>query len=133
MDLYFDLKFQVNHHQKQSKNEGKPYVLFLNIDQDAKHEYIETPYDDHIQDLNSQLNQTYIPYGRLGKTGIAKQQAQDFNARKNTSRLEWVWEGSQSLGKSAQIFAGELYGGGGGGYDQAMLRVTMYLYTYTQM
>jgi alpha-mannosidase len=41
---------------------------------------------------------------------------QDFNVRKNTSRLEWVWEGSQSLGKSAQIFAGELYGGGGGGY-----------------
>ena len=55
---------------------------FLNIDQDAKHEYIETPYDDHIQELNSQLNQTYIPYGRLGKTGIAKQQAQDSNARK---------------------------------------------------
>ena len=41
---------------------------------------------------------------------------QDFNIRKNTSRLEWVWEGSQSMGKSAQIFAGELYGGGGGGY-----------------
>ena len=41
---------------------------------------------------------------------------QDFDVRKNTSRLEWIWEGSQSLGSSAQIFAGELYGGGGGGY-----------------
>ena len=41
---------------------------------------------------------------------------QDFAARKNKSRLEWIWEGSQSLGQSAQIFAGELYGGGGGGY-----------------
>ena len=41
---------------------------------------------------------------------------QDFNIRKNESRLEWIWEGSQSLGSSAQIFAGELYGGGGGGY-----------------
>ena len=41
---------------------------------------------------------------------------EDFNMRKNQSRLEWVWQGSQSLGDTAQIFAGELYGGGGGGY-----------------
>eukprot|EP00945_MAST-04E_sp_MAST-4E-sp1_P007088 g7088.t1 len=41
---------------------------------------------------------------------------QDFAARKNKSRLEWIWEGSQSLGQSAALFAGELYGGGGGGY-----------------
>ena len=41
---------------------------------------------------------------------------QDFNIRKNTSRLEWVWQGSESLGKSAEIFAGEIYGSGGGGY-----------------
>eukprot|EP00931_Biecheleriopsis_adriatica_P102099 TRINITY_DN77122_c0_g1_i1.p1 TRINITY_DN77122_c0_g1~~TRINITY_DN77122_c0_g1_i1.p1 ORF type:complete len:1154 (+),score=170.39 TRINITY_DN77122_c0_g1_i1:66-3527(+) len=45
---------------------------------------------------------------------------QDLNARKNVSAtgkgFEWIWEGSQSLGSSAQIFAGELYGGGNGGY-----------------
>ncbi len=41
---------------------------------------------------------------------------QDFNIRKNLSRLEWIWQGSQSLGASAGIFAGEIYGGGGGGY-----------------
>ena len=41
---------------------------------------------------------------------------EDFNMRKNQSRLEWVWQGSQSLGDTAQIFAGELYGGGNGGY-----------------
>ena len=41
---------------------------------------------------------------------------QDFNVRKNTSRLEWVWQGSESLGASAEIFAGEIYGSGGGGY-----------------
>ena len=41
---------------------------------------------------------------------------QDFALRKNQSRLEWVWQGSQSLGASAQLFAGALYGGGGGGY-----------------
>lgn len=45
---------------------------------------------------------------------------QDLNERKNFSTtkkgFEWIWEGSQSLGASAQIFAGELYGGGNGGY-----------------
>jgi len=45
---------------------------------------------------------------------------QDLNARKNFTAtkkgFEWIWEGSQSLGSSAQIFAGELYGGGNGGY-----------------
>jgi alpha-mannosidase len=45
---------------------------------------------------------------------------QDLNARKNVTGtgkgFEWIWEGSQSLGASAQIFAGELYGGGDGGY-----------------
>ena len=55
---------------------------FLNINQDAKQQYIETPYDDQIQERNTQLNETYIPYGRLGKTGIAKQKAQDMNASK---------------------------------------------------
>jgi len=45
---------------------------------------------------------------------------QDLNARKNFTEtgkgFEWIWEGSQSLGSSAQIFAGELYGSGNGGY-----------------
>eukprot|EP00755_Sulcionema_specki_P010240 Sspe_Gene.6786::Locus_2281_Transcript_1_1_Confidence_1.000_Length_2013::g.6786::m.6786/K01191/E3.2.1.24; alpha-mannosidase len=41
---------------------------------------------------------------------------QDFAMRKPQKRLEWIWEGSESLGSSAQIFAGELFGGGGGGY-----------------
>ena len=34
---------------------------------------------------------------------------------KNKSRTEWIWEGCIP-GKSATLFAGELYGGGGGGY-----------------
>mmetsp|Transcript_24894 Transcript_24894/g.45105 ORF Transcript_24894/g.45105 Transcript_24894/m.45105 type:complete len:1133 (-) Transcript_24894:53-3451(-) len=45
---------------------------------------------------------------------------QDLNARKNFTGtgkgFEWIWEGSQSLGSSAQIFAGELFGSGNGGY-----------------
>ena len=41
---------------------------------------------------------------------------QDFAARKETNRTEWIWQGSQSMGASAQTFTGELYGGGNGGY-----------------
>ncbi len=44
---------------------------------------------------------------------------QDMNHRYQTQGnpgLEWIWQGSQSLGDSAQVFAGELFGTGGGGY-----------------
>ena len=36
--------------------------------------------------------------------------AQDLHARMNENRTEWVWRGSQSLGASAELFAGEIYG-----------------------
>ena len=36
------------------------------------------------------------------------------------SGFEWIWQGSQSLGSSAQIFAGNLYGTGNGGYSTWM-------------
>eukprot|EP01064_Diplonema_japonicum_P013575 TRINITY_DN2111_c0_g3_i1.p1 TRINITY_DN2111_c0_g3~~TRINITY_DN2111_c0_g3_i1.p1 ORF type:complete len:1112 (+),score=256.66 TRINITY_DN2111_c0_g3_i1:48-3383(+) len=43
---------------------------------------------------------------------------QDFNVRKNESvkGLEYIWQGSQSLGESAQIFAGQIFGAGKGNY-----------------
>jgi hypothetical protein len=55
---------------------------FMNIDQNAKVEYIETPYDQKLQDLNDELNTTYIPYGADGARGMANQVAQDRNAKK---------------------------------------------------
>jgi len=42
---------------------------------------------------------------------------QDFTRRKAEKRLEWIWEGSASLGHTAQTFAGSLFGTGGGGYS----------------
>jgi alpha-mannosidase len=42
---------------------------------------------------------------------------QDLNKRYNESGYEWIWQGSQSLGKSAQTFAGSLHGSGHGGYS----------------
>jgi alpha-mannosidase len=41
---------------------------------------------------------------------------QDFNRRKNESRMEWVWRASQSMGKSADTFTSEIYGTGLGNY-----------------
>ena len=40
-----------------------------------------------------------------------------FNKEQGTDGFEWIWQGSESLGASAQIFAGNLYGQGNGGYS----------------
>ena len=41
---------------------------------------IQTPYDEQINQLNIQLNQTYISYGSLGKENRLKQKREDDNA-----------------------------------------------------
>jgi alpha-mannosidase len=40
-----------------------------------------------------------------------------FNKQEGQNGFEWIWQGSKSLGSSAQVFAGDLYGSGGGGYS----------------
>lgn len=55
---------------------------YMNIDQDQKTVYINTPYDDQILQLNIQLNKTYIGYGKTGEAKKAKQMEQDNNASK---------------------------------------------------
>ncbi|MCH2192963.1 vWA domain-containing protein [Kordia sp.] len=42
--------------------------------------YVKTPYDQKIMEYNSQLNKTYIAYGRRGAYKMAQQSTQDFNA-----------------------------------------------------
>lgn len=42
--------------------------------------YIETPYDQRLAELNAELNQTYLPYGKQGLTKQRLQKAQDSNA-----------------------------------------------------
>jgi alpha-mannosidase len=42
---------------------------------------------------------------------------QDFNARKPEKKLEWLWQGSESMGASSLTLSGNLYGTGGGGYS----------------
>jgi hypothetical protein len=53
---------------------------YMCIEQDRKTVYIESPYDDKIAELNSQLNETYIGYGNKGKAKKEAQVQQDMNA-----------------------------------------------------
>ena len=52
----------------------------VNIDQNQKTDFVESPYDEEIARLNVQLNNTYIPYGQEGTRGIQRQQREDANA-----------------------------------------------------
>lgn len=54
--------------------------IYMSINQNNETVYIETPYDDEINQLNQQLNKTYIPIGREGVDKIANQKKQDQNA-----------------------------------------------------
>ncbi len=54
---------------------------YMNIDHDAAIVHISTPYDQQITNLNSSLNDTYIPYGRMGYEKKSKQLAEDANAQ----------------------------------------------------
>jgi hypothetical protein len=53
---------------------------YMNIEQDQKTVYITSPYDDQIAQLNIQLNNTYIYYGRSGASKKEAQATQDRNA-----------------------------------------------------
>ena len=53
---------------------------YANLEMNKKTQYISTPYDQNIADLNDKLNATYIPYGRQGKAKQANQLKQDYNS-----------------------------------------------------
>lgn len=54
---------------------------YASIEQNRKTVYIESPYDNRIAELNKLLNETYIPYGRLGQERKELQEQQDNNSR----------------------------------------------------
>lgn len=54
--------------------------VYFNIDHNQKTAYIETPFDATINQLNTQLNETYIPIGDYGASKIQNQSLQDENA-----------------------------------------------------
>jgi hypothetical protein len=53
---------------------------YMSIDQNQKVAEIPTPHDQPIARLGVELNKTYLPYGRMGAAGQARQAAQDANA-----------------------------------------------------
>ena len=57
----------------------------MNIDHDALIVHIPSPYDDDIQQLNAQLNDTYIPFGSQGFSKKQNQIVQDQNAMSQSS------------------------------------------------
>jgi hypothetical protein len=53
---------------------------YMSIEQDRKTVYIKSPYDEKIDALNDNLNDTYIYYGKTGSYKKEQQQLQDSNA-----------------------------------------------------
>jgi hypothetical protein len=53
---------------------------YFNINSNQKVAYIETPYDDQINEQNIRLNGTYIGYGSTSSYNLSNQVAQDMNA-----------------------------------------------------
>jgi hypothetical protein len=53
---------------------------YMSIDQNQKIVDIPTPHDAQLAKLGVDLNKTYLPYGRMGQEGLARQSVQDANA-----------------------------------------------------
>jgi hypothetical protein len=53
---------------------------FMNIDPNHRRKIIPTPYDDDVKRINSEINDTYIPYGVEGEAAKRRQVEQDANA-----------------------------------------------------
>jgi hypothetical protein len=53
---------------------------YMSIDQNQRIVHIPTPQDAKIASLGVALNKTYLPYGKMGQAGCARQSAQDANA-----------------------------------------------------
>ncbi len=62
---------------------------YMSIDQNQKVVDIPTPQDAAIASWASQLNKTYLPYGKMGQTGLARQSAQDANAVRGIAERAW--------------------------------------------
>ncbi len=60
---------------------------YFAIDSDRVLKGISTPYDDDLIELNSKINETYVPYGKQGQQNLSRQMEQDMNAAKQSSAV----------------------------------------------
>ena len=70
------------------------------IDHNRQVVHIDTPYDDIIIKLNSQLNNTYISYGSIGAARVAAQETQDSEAYKLNKGVAV----KRSVSKSSRLY-----------------------------
>ena len=75
----------------------------MSINQNCKTVYISSPYDDRIAELNINLNDTYVSYGRLGKEKKQNQAMQDANAG-SISKVNAV---KRSVSKASYVYTNE--------------------------
>lgn len=72
----------------------------LTIDQSLVKAYVETPQDDAIERVSTELNETYVGYGSNREQGIQRQVAQD----SNTARLGRASSISRALSKGSRHY-----------------------------
>lgn len=84
-DITINTIFCGNHQQgintKWKKGADLGEGEYFNINQNATTVYIETPYDKVIDSLSTELNKTYVYYGRKGRKMYVNQAIQDNNAK----------------------------------------------------
>lgn len=73
---------------------------YLSINQNSRTEYIPSPYDQQISNLNDSLNTTYIHYGAQGSSRYKSMHSQDNNA----SSYGLENKVSRSVSKSKNIY-----------------------------
>ncbi|MFB6343117.1 VWA domain-containing protein [Saccharicrinis sp. FJH62] len=76
---------------------------YMSINQNCKTVYISSPYDDRISELNENLNDTYISYGKLGIKKKENQIRQDANAG-SISKVNAV---KRSVSKASYVYKNE--------------------------
>ncbi|MGE5557330.1 MAG: vWA domain-containing protein [Bacillota bacterium] len=73
---------------------------YMNIDHNYRIPEIIAPQDEEILELNRELNNTYIPYGKKGEENKARQETQDANAA-SESRDSYV---QRSMAKASPLY-----------------------------
>lgn len=73
---------------------------YMSLEQNQKTEYIATPYDQQISDLNDDLNTTYLSYGKTGNIALGNQLTQDDNASSYSSANKSI----RAISKSSNVY-----------------------------
>jgi len=76
---------------------------YMSINHNQKTIYISSPYDDRITTLNTQLNDTYVSYGSLGREKKQNQARQDANA----GSIDKVNAVKRSVSKASYVYSNE--------------------------